>query len=69
MFESGFDAADRLWTSLQEKMIKFIEDNGGQAKFYDPAQKNYILRPEWSDIDLYLKNQISLTELKRRIGC
>jgi hypothetical protein len=67
LLESGFEKADRLWTSLQDKMIQFITDNGGYAEKYPTP--NYILRPQWEDVDLYLKHQISLDELKRRIGC
>jgi hypothetical protein len=67
LIESGFEKADRLWTSLQDKMVAFIINNGGYAEKY--SQPNFILRPQWDDVDLYLKKQIPLDELKRRIGC
>jgi hypothetical protein len=48
-------------------MVAFIINNGGYAEKY--SQPNFILRPQWDDVDLYLKKQIPLDELKRRIGC
>lgn len=64
---SGFDRADDLWRSLQDKMIDFINNNGGSARRYSTPE--YILRPEWEDIDDFLKKKITMNELKQRIGC
>lgn len=67
LFESGFDRADRLWSSLQEKMIDFINNNGGAADYY--PDKTYIKRPNWADIDLFLRDEIDYDDLLKLIGC
>lgn len=63
----GFESADSLWTSLQNGMAKFINDNTGTASFYSKAQ--IIARPKWDEVKEYLKGNIDFLELKRRLGC
>lgn len=67
LWESGFDKADRLWSSLQAKMIMFINSNGGSAHYY--PDKTYIKRPNWADIDLFLRDRIDYDDLLKLIGC
>ena len=69
LFQSGFEHADALWISLQNRMIQFILDHNGQAELYNYLSPNCILKPEWSDVDLYLKRKITLNGLLQRIGC
>lgn len=64
---NGFDSADDLWSSLQQGMMKFIQDNSGAATFY--FNRNITARPRWSDVEDYLKGNIDFVELKRRLGC
>lgn len=63
----GFKSADSLWTSLQNGMIQFIQDNSGSATFY--SKHNTIARPKWSDVEEYLMGHFDFIELKRRLGC
>lgn len=65
--EAGFKNADKLWTSMQNKMAEFITTLGGDATFY--THKNITARPKWNDVESYLKGTITFTELKRRLGC
>ncbi|WP_207422820.1 hypothetical protein [Desertivirga brevis] len=67
MGHAGFDAADNLWRNVQENMIKFINNSGGQASYY--SQHEIISRPQWADVQEYIFGQITLEELKRRMGC
>jgi hypothetical protein len=64
-----FGAADDLWTSVQQKMVNFINNSpGGQAYLYTtPSIK---ARPKYSsDLKDYLLGTIDWTELKTRLGC
>ncbi len=63
----GFKSADSLWTSLQNGMIQFIQQNNGSATFY--SNRNTTARPHWEDVEDYLKDNIDFRELKRRLGC
>lgn len=65
--KSGFDDADKLWSSLQQKMIQFIIDNGGQAGFY--SKPRIIARPKWNQVERYLKGEIKFMALKEILGC
>ena len=65
--ESGFDAADDLWSSLQEGMIQFIQGNEGTSSYY--SNHNSIARPKWKDVEKYLKEDFDFIELKRRLRC
>lgn len=65
--KSGFDDADKLWSSLQSKMIKFISDNGGSASFYSTPK--IVARPKWNDVEDYLKGCIDFPALKLKLGC
>ncbi|MBK8711317.1 MAG: hypothetical protein IPL97_05540 [Niastella sp.] len=63
----GFKRADSLWSSMQQGMIQFIQNNNGSATFY--SSHNTIARPHWTDVEDYLKGDIDFMELKRRLGC
>ncbi|MBS1495975.1 MAG: hypothetical protein JSU03_11010 [Bacteroidetes bacterium] len=67
LFFNGFKHADELWYNIQSNMKKFINDNGGNANFYN--QKSYIARPNWDDVKDYLKKLIDFPTLKQRLGC
>jgi hypothetical protein len=41
--EYGYGRADKLWISLQNKLVEFINNNGGDAK----KEKRYSQRIEW----------------------
>jgi hypothetical protein len=64
---SGFEKADILWRSLQTKMMMFINANGGNATYY--SNNETILRPYWFTIKQYLRNEISLEQLRNLLGC
>jgi hypothetical protein len=66
-FLNGFEQADQLWTNMQQNMINHIIATGGQATFY--TNHNAIARPKWADVQQYLNGNITLAELKRRMGC
>ncbi len=62
-----FEQADILWRSLQDKMIKFIEANDGEAKKY--SQPQIILRTGYEDVVKYFRGEIDILELRKRLGC
>jgi hypothetical protein len=62
---TGFAEADKLWGSIQTKMAAFINNNGGQAVKQTPV----IARPNWKNVDKYLRGQITFTQLKQMLGC
>jgi hypothetical protein len=63
--KGGFDIANLLWESLQDKMVKFITDNGGSAQKYTPT----IYYPNWDDIKDFYEKKITLQQLIQRLGC
>jgi hypothetical protein len=52
---------------MQVKMINFIQQNGGNATYYQESK--ITSRPDWADIEQFLKKEITLAELKARMGC
>lgn len=65
---SGFDDADALWRSLQDKMAQFIIDNGGQAQKYS-GTPDVTFRPPFFVIEEYLVGHITWEQLKQFLGC
>ncbi len=63
----GFDSADALWNDIQKNMINNINPKGGHADYYN--KKSYIARPDYETVKDYLKGDITLPELKQKIGC
>ena len=64
---SGFSKGDDLWRSLQNKMMEFINTNGGQAQLYS---NDYVAaRPDYSAIRDFLLGNIDLPTMRQRIGC
>ena len=41
-----FEGADALWTSFQERLVKFVNDNGGKATLVTPI----MYRPPWQAV-------------------
>ncbi len=62
---TGFNAADKLWGNIQDMMVAYIKSHGGQAV----KQKPVIARPNWRNVDKYLRGQITFTQLKHMLGC
>ncbi|WP_181955290.1 hypothetical protein [Filimonas effusa] len=65
-YDMVFDGADDLWENMQKNMIKFINDNGGDASYYSPSQ--VTVRPKWEDVKDYLKGIIDWDTLKTLLG-
>jgi hypothetical protein len=63
----GFAAADELWTTVQQRMIYFINLYGGSASFYSPTSRK--ARPDWQQIRRYLMGEITLREYKDLLNC
>lgn len=61
----GFDSADALWSNVQQKMVNYINNNGGQAYIQPPVKA----RPKWNQVERYLRGEISFTLLKKLSGC
>ncbi|RNA62648.1 hypothetical protein D1631_12230 [Chryseobacterium nematophagum] len=57
----AFLGADKLWSSMQEKLSKFIINNGGSAN----KIKSTTYRPNYTKIKNYIKGNSSLSSL----GC
>jgi len=57
-FNIAFEAADNLWSSFQEKIKNYINQNGGNAIVNDPVTK----RPDWNKIREYLNGNIPIEE-------
>jgi len=55
--EWGFGQADALWKSLREKIINFINSNGGSAK----TDATYSERVEWRYVYYRYKNLLADT--------
>ncbi len=64
---NGMDMADKLWRSLQDGMIKFIKDNGGNAEKYQTP--DIILRTDFDAVKQFFQGVISKDELKKKLGC
>lgn len=58
----GFDAADKLWRSVQDKMISYINSNGGTAEFY--STKEIKARPKWNEAKRFLRSAMPFSTLK-----
>jgi len=65
---SGFEIADNLWRSLQDKMILFINNNNGNAAKYVQLDE-LKFRPHWILMREFLLGNISLAQLKLALGC
>ncbi len=63
----GFIQADKLWNNIQDNLVSFINTQGGVASSYSP--KEHISRPNYTDVEEYLKGNISIIVLKNRLGC
>ncbi|WP_420573042.1 hypothetical protein [Kordia sp.] len=55
----AFFGSDALWESFQEKMITFVNENGGNAQM--DFKESY--RPSWEKIKKVLRGEISIDEL------
>lgn len=66
-FPTPFEAADNLWRSLQSKMKQFVNNNGGSAVSYIPA--DITARIPWDLVRSYLLGQITWQTFKQNIGC
>jgi hypothetical protein len=64
----GFKEADKLWRDIQANMVNFINTHGGTANKFS-GLSDFTARPNWSDVEQFLKKQIDYAELKRRLGC
>jgi len=62
-FETGFNKSDELWNNVQNKMIKYIEDNVGHAVFY--SNKKVSARPKYKDVVEYLMGIIPFSVIKK----
>ncbi|WP_374446544.1 hypothetical protein [Epilithonimonas sp.] len=59
----AFQGADNLWTNMQLKVANFVNKNGNDGIALIPDAIKY--RPNWSDINGYLKGTRPLSSL----GC
>ena len=64
-FNTSFDKADELWSSIQRNMANFIKNQGGVATALSPV----VARPKWDDVKDYLLGNISFPVLKNRLKC
>ena len=64
---NGFGHADALWQKVQQNLIAFINNQGGQASYYNNHQT--IARPKWNDVKKYLRGEIDFNQLKVLLGC
>lgn len=63
-----FNGGDALWSNMQTNMISFINSlPGGQAATF-PTPK-IIARPDWDDVEEYLRGFITWEILKQRLVC
>ncbi len=61
---TGFAFADQLWSNIQQKMVQYVNNNGGQAYSYTPVKA----RPQWNHVQRYLRGEITFTLLKKILG-
>lgn len=63
-----FQQADALWNNvLGNVAFSIANSSGGSANYYQ--QHSYIARPQWENVKAYLKNEITLAQLKSALGC
>lgn len=62
-----FEGGDDVWSNIQNNMIQFIIDNGGDTELYGPPK--IIDRPKYLQVESYLRGEINFTELKSLLGC
>lgn len=48
-------------------MVQFIINNGGQSELYTPAK--VIARPNYNQVQRYLRGEIDFPTLKLILGC
>ena len=61
MESTAFVGADRLWSSMQEKLETYINSHEGSSSKVQPEK----YRPNYNKVKAYLKNQVPLSAL----GC
>lgn len=66
--QDGFTNGDILWRDIQTNLLNFINSHGGSANKFS-GLPDLVVRPDWSDVEQYLKKQIDYQELRRRLGC
>lgn len=66
--QDGFTKADILWRDIQSNFLNFINNNGGTANKF-VGLPDFIVRPNWSNVEKYLKKQITFEQLRRSLGC
>lgn len=68
-WDFGFNEADALWSGVQDQIIQFCNfpANMGQASLF--AQRSYIARPRWSDVEKFLRKEITFQQLRQIMGC
>jgi hypothetical protein len=59
---SAFSGADDLWYSFEEKVVEFINENGGQASKFDESQQR-AFRPNWADVRNKLKSDVPINHV------
>jgi hypothetical protein len=65
------NGGENLWKTMQNKMVSFINSNGGVAsKFNFGSNIPYIsARPNYTAVRMFLQNQITYAELLIIMGC
>lgn len=65
--DPGFVKSDKLWRSLQDGMINFINANGGEALKYSTPE--ITLRTQYDLLIDYFEGRIEKAEWRRLMGC
>ena len=63
----GYGKGDELWNNVQDNIKIFVNQNGGQANFYNPKAPK--ARPDYNAVRDYLKGNISKDSLSIKLGC
>jgi len=58
---TSFNGSDALWSSFQQGISKFVNNNGGSSSVNEPV----VGRPNWNDIKEFLNGNKDISEL----GC
>ncbi|MCT3728151.1 hypothetical protein HZP71_11690 [Elizabethkingia anophelis] len=61
---SPFSQADKLWTSFQEKINKYVTDNEGRSSI----EKQEIYRPDWAKVKAVIEGKAPLSSLSKDCG-
>jgi hypothetical protein len=66
-WDKGFKDADRNWRIMQQKVIDYVNNNGGEAHYY--INREITTRPDYEQVEKYLRKEITYAQMRHEMGC